>query len=166
MLQDSDMPSSASALYRNRRQQCLQMQFDKTNISVTKRWAHSEATSHLILAIGVRKKGNERTTRLLLVRNDCGVRALRVNCEKATNFLTWLVYVVARSQSENIFIQLRRYQGKVKNYRSGKTSFNKYSAKNSIRKLDTDLQYYFIDIHTLQIFNKYYKFFLVSPDLT
>ncbi|KAI8429603.1 hypothetical protein MSG28_000201 [Choristoneura fumiferana] len=37
MLQDSDMPSSASALYRNTRQQCLQMQFDKTNISVTKR---------------------------------------------------------------------------------------------------------------------------------
>ncbi|XP_013183451.2 uncharacterized protein LOC106129438 [Amyelois transitella] len=37
MLQDSDMPSSASALYRNTRQQCLQMQIDKTNLSVTKR---------------------------------------------------------------------------------------------------------------------------------
>ncbi|XP_053601142.1 uncharacterized protein LOC128669921 isoform X2 [Plodia interpunctella] len=31
MLQDSDMPSSASALYRNTRQHCLQMQIDKTN---------------------------------------------------------------------------------------------------------------------------------------
>ncbi|XP_059054175.1 uncharacterized protein LOC131848368 [Achroia grisella] len=37
MLQDSDMPSSASAMYRNTRQQCLQMQIDKTNVSVTKR---------------------------------------------------------------------------------------------------------------------------------
>ncbi|XP_048005630.1 uncharacterized protein LOC125241283 [Leguminivora glycinivorella] len=37
MLQDSDMPSSASALYRNTRQQCVQMHIDKTNISVTKR---------------------------------------------------------------------------------------------------------------------------------
>ncbi|XP_026323529.1 uncharacterized protein LOC113232872 isoform X2 [Hyposmocoma kahamanoa] len=37
LLQDSDMPSSASALYRNTRQQCVQMQIDKTNVSVTKR---------------------------------------------------------------------------------------------------------------------------------
>ncbi|XP_026764362.2 uncharacterized protein LOC113522754 [Galleria mellonella] len=37
MLQDSDMPSSASAMYRNTRQQCVQMQIDKTNVSVTKR---------------------------------------------------------------------------------------------------------------------------------
>ncbi|XP_063634336.1 uncharacterized protein LOC134804974 [Cydia splendana] len=37
VLQDSDMPSSASALYRNTRQQCVQMHIDKTNISVTKR---------------------------------------------------------------------------------------------------------------------------------
>ncbi|XP_021187817.3 uncharacterized protein LOC110374439 [Helicoverpa armigera] len=39
MLQDSDMPSSASALYRNTRQQMqtVQMQIDKTNVSVTKR---------------------------------------------------------------------------------------------------------------------------------
>ncbi|RVE53271.1 hypothetical protein evm_002104 [Chilo suppressalis] len=37
MLQDSDMPSSASAMYRNTRQQCIQMQIDKTNVSVTKR---------------------------------------------------------------------------------------------------------------------------------
>ncbi|KAJ2946597.1 hypothetical protein O0L34_g12653 [Tuta absoluta] len=37
LLQDSDMPSSASALYRNTRQQCVQMHIDKTNVSVTKR---------------------------------------------------------------------------------------------------------------------------------
>ncbi|XP_075988033.1 anastral spindle 2 [Anticarsia gemmatalis] len=39
MLQDSDMPSSASALYRNTRQQmqAVQVQIDKTNVSVTKR---------------------------------------------------------------------------------------------------------------------------------
>ncbi|XP_047539255.1 uncharacterized protein LOC125072648 [Vanessa atalanta] len=37
MLQESDMPSSASALYRNNKQKCLQMQIDKTNISVAKR---------------------------------------------------------------------------------------------------------------------------------
>ncbi|XP_035429485.2 uncharacterized protein LOC118262333 [Spodoptera frugiperda] len=39
MLQDSDMPSSASALYRNTRQQLqtVQMHIDKTNVSVTKR---------------------------------------------------------------------------------------------------------------------------------
>ncbi|CAB3255429.1 unnamed protein product [Arctia plantaginis] len=39
MLHDSDMPSSASALYRNTRQQMqtVQMQIDKTNVSVTKR---------------------------------------------------------------------------------------------------------------------------------
>ncbi|KAJ8734220.1 hypothetical protein PYW07_014771 [Mythimna separata] len=39
MLQDSDMPSSASALYKNTRQQMqtVQMQIDKTNVSVTKR---------------------------------------------------------------------------------------------------------------------------------
>ncbi|KAJ0180997.1 hypothetical protein K1T71_003082 [Dendrolimus kikuchii] len=37
MLQDSDMPSSASALYRNTKQKCVQMQIDKTNVSVTKR---------------------------------------------------------------------------------------------------------------------------------
>lgn len=36
ILQDSDIPSSASALYRNARQ-CVQMQIDKTNVSVTKR---------------------------------------------------------------------------------------------------------------------------------
>ncbi|XP_050351405.1 uncharacterized protein LOC126774114 [Nymphalis io] len=37
MLQESDMPSSASALYRNNKQKCLQMQIDKTNVSVAKR---------------------------------------------------------------------------------------------------------------------------------
>ncbi|KAG7303978.1 hypothetical protein JYU34_010898 [Plutella xylostella] len=37
MLQDSDMPSSASALFRTTKQQCVKMQIDKTNISVTKR---------------------------------------------------------------------------------------------------------------------------------
>ncbi|KAJ8734605.1 hypothetical protein PYW08_013855 [Mythimna loreyi] len=39
VLQDSDMPSSASALYRNTRQQMqtVQMHIDKTNVSVTKR---------------------------------------------------------------------------------------------------------------------------------
>lgn len=36
ILQDSDIPSSASALYRNARQ-CVQMHIDKTNVSVTKR---------------------------------------------------------------------------------------------------------------------------------
>ncbi|XP_038209105.1 uncharacterized protein LOC119830241 [Zerene cesonia] len=41
MLQDSDMPSSASALYRNARQKCL-MQIDKTNVSVTKRVTFGE----------------------------------------------------------------------------------------------------------------------------
>ncbi|XP_032515019.2 uncharacterized protein LOC116768412 [Danaus plexippus] len=42
MLQDSDMPSSASALYRNARQKCLQMQIDKTNVSVAKRVTFGE----------------------------------------------------------------------------------------------------------------------------
>ncbi|XP_014369534.2 uncharacterized protein LOC106719657 isoform X1 [Papilio machaon] len=37
MLHDSDMPSSASALYRNTRQKCMQMKIDKTNVSVIKR---------------------------------------------------------------------------------------------------------------------------------
>ncbi|KOB74226.1 CBS domain protein [Operophtera brumata] len=37
MLHDSEMPSSASAMFRNMRQQCVQMQIDKSNISVTKR---------------------------------------------------------------------------------------------------------------------------------
>ncbi|XP_034841204.1 uncharacterized protein [Maniola hyperantus] len=37
MLQESDMPSSASALYRNVRQKCMQMQIDKSNVSVAKR---------------------------------------------------------------------------------------------------------------------------------
>lgn len=37
MLQESDMPSSASALYRNVRQKCVQMQIDKTNVSAAKR---------------------------------------------------------------------------------------------------------------------------------
>ncbi|KAL4709772.1 hypothetical protein ACJJTC_001226 [Scirpophaga incertulas] len=37
MLHDSDMPSSASALYKNTQKQCIQMQIDKTNVSVTKR---------------------------------------------------------------------------------------------------------------------------------
>ncbi|CAG4926168.1 unnamed protein product [Colias eurytheme] len=41
MLQDSDMPSSASALYRNAKQKCL-MQIDKTNVSVTKRVTFGE----------------------------------------------------------------------------------------------------------------------------
>ncbi|CAK1548201.1 unnamed protein product [Leptosia nina] len=41
MLQDSDMPSSASALFRNTRQKCL-MQIDKTNVSVTKRVTFGE----------------------------------------------------------------------------------------------------------------------------
>lgn len=38
MLQESDMPSSASALYRNVRQKCVQMQIDKTNVSAAKRY--------------------------------------------------------------------------------------------------------------------------------
>ncbi|CAH2243802.1 jg12714 [Pararge aegeria aegeria] len=37
MLQESDMPSSASALYRNVKQKCMQMQIDKSNVSVAKR---------------------------------------------------------------------------------------------------------------------------------
>lgn len=37
MLQESDMPSSASALYRNGKQKCLQVHIDKTNVSVAKR---------------------------------------------------------------------------------------------------------------------------------
>ncbi|CAH2068348.1 unnamed protein product, partial [Iphiclides podalirius] len=37
MLHDSDMPSSASAMYRNTRQKCMQMKIDKTNVSVIKR---------------------------------------------------------------------------------------------------------------------------------
>lgn len=37
MLHDSDMPSSASALYRNTRQKCMEMKIDKTNVSVVKR---------------------------------------------------------------------------------------------------------------------------------
>ncbi|CAH2100246.1 unnamed protein product [Euphydryas editha] len=37
MLQESDMPSSASALYRHGKQKCLQVQIDKTNVSVAKR---------------------------------------------------------------------------------------------------------------------------------
>ncbi|XP_072935152.1 uncharacterized protein [Epargyreus clarus] len=37
MLQDSDMPSSASALYRHTKQKCMQMQIDKSNVSVGKR---------------------------------------------------------------------------------------------------------------------------------
>ncbi|XP_041974277.1 uncharacterized protein LOC121729736 [Aricia agestis] len=37
LLHESDMPSSASALFRNTRQKCLQMQIDKTNVSVAKR---------------------------------------------------------------------------------------------------------------------------------
>lgn len=49
MLQDSDMPSSASALYRQTKEKCMQMQIDKSNVSVGKRYVLNFLVSDLVI---------------------------------------------------------------------------------------------------------------------